>query len=69
MPFNKRPIRPVTQEEIDTYKRDGVVCLRQVFDGDWIESLLGTSRSIIVDRKDHGSTTDHAGTLYGEVYP
>lgn len=54
MAFNKHSIRPVTQEEIETYKRDGVVCLRQVFDKDWIDSLLEKSREIVVDRKDFG---------------
>ena len=31
--------RPITQEEIETYQQDGVVCLRKFFDPDWIEHL------------------------------
>lgn len=31
----------VTQAEIDTYKRDGVVCVRNIFSADWIERLRG----------------------------
>lgn len=31
--------RPVTVEEIDTYRRDGVVLLRDTFDDGWIELL------------------------------
>ena len=29
----------VTKEAVQAYERDGVVCLRQVFDGDWIRRL------------------------------
>lgn len=69
MAFNKHPIRPVSQDEIDTYKRDGVVCLRQVFDRDWIESLLNTSRSIIVDREDHGLLPTMPGRYMARCIP
>lgn len=54
MAFNKHPIRAVTRDEIDTYERDGVVCLRQVFDKDWIDSLMEKARSIVIDHEDHG---------------
>ncbi len=52
--MNRRPLRPISQEDIDTYNRDGVVCLRQVFDKDWIESLLPIAERIVVDREDLG---------------
>ena len=29
MPFNTSPLRPISQDDIDTYARDGVVCLRR----------------------------------------
>jgi len=69
MAFNKHPIRPVTQKEIDTYKRDGVVCLRQVFDKDWIDSLLEKSRSIVVDREDHGLLPTMPGRYMARCIP
>ena len=31
--------RPITDEEIATYRRDGIVCLRGFFDSDWVEHL------------------------------
>ena len=37
--MNKDPVRPVSDAEIDSYATDGVVCLRQLFDADWIEYL------------------------------
>jgi len=30
--MNTAPLRPITSEEIDTFERDGVVCLRGLFD-------------------------------------
>src|SRR5688572_29611265 len=31
--------RPVTEEEICAFERDGVICLHQVIDADWRERL------------------------------
>ena len=39
MPFNRQPVRPITAEDRATYERDGVVCLRGVFDPDWIATV------------------------------
>lgn len=33
------PPRPITDDEIETYDRDGVVLLEGLFDGDWVETL------------------------------
>ncbi len=35
--------RAITQEEIDTYARDGIVCLRGLFDADWVETMRGAA--------------------------
>jgi len=40
MAFAIAPLRPVTHAEIDTFWRDGFVCLRQVIARDWIGLLL-----------------------------
>lgn len=40
--MNRSLVRPITAEEIQTYERDGVVCLRGMFDADWIEWLRAT---------------------------
>ena len=69
MAFNKHPIRPITQEEIDTYKRDGVVCLRQVFDRDWIESLIAKSKEIVIDKKDFGLLPTMPGRYMARCIP
>ncbi len=35
------PIRPVTQAEVETFWRDGVVLLRGILDTDWLDALAG----------------------------
>jgi hypothetical protein len=47
--MNRHPQRPIVQADIDAYARDGVACLRQVFDRDWVELLLGAWRKIRTD--------------------
>lgn len=37
--MNRRPLRPITQDEISTFQRDGVVCLRGLFDAAWVDYL------------------------------
>ncbi len=36
-----RPVREVTDEEIETFRRDGVVLLRGVLQPEWVEALAG----------------------------
>ena len=54
MPLNSTPLRAITDEDREAYARDGVVCLRQVFDPEWIESLKTVARRISVDEEDVG---------------
>lgn len=35
--------RPVTQDEVDTFQRDGVVCLRGLFDPTWVERMRASA--------------------------
>ncbi len=37
--MNKHPLRPATQQDIVRFKEDGAICVRQVFDRDWIERM------------------------------
>ena len=61
--MNTELLRPITTEEIDTYHRDGVLLLPNMFDKDWIELLnkgldvnckSPTERSRIWDKDDSG---------------
>ena len=38
--MNREPATEVTEEDVQAYERDGVVCLRNVFDAEWVERLV-----------------------------
>jgi hypothetical protein len=61
MPFNRSPLRPIAQEDVDTYARDGVVCLRHVFDPEWLQSLLPVTMRLLVDKQDFGLLPTYPG--------
>lgn len=46
MPFNCAPTRAITADDIQTYQRDGVVCLRRVLDPDWIASVAEVAQRL-----------------------
>ena len=52
--MNRQPLRAISQTDIETYRRDGAVCLRQVFDQDWIDMLLPIAKRIAIDKEDIG---------------
>ena len=37
--LTRQPLRPVTDAEVETFWRDGVVCLRQVIGSEWLERM------------------------------
>ena len=37
--MNRAPVRSITEDEMATYRDDGIVCLRGMFDDDWVEHL------------------------------
>jgi ectoine hydroxylase-related dioxygenase (phytanoyl-CoA dioxygenase family) len=36
----RQPLRPITDDEIETFWRDGVVCLRQVMPHEWLAAMV-----------------------------
>ena len=69
--MNRSPLRPITEDEIRTYEEDGVVCLRGLFDDDWIKRMhdasvthmeTGAGRTRVVDRP------DETGKFYSTVF-
>lgn len=69
MPFNTSPLRPVSEEDIATYARDGVVCLRKVFDPDWLASLEGPARELLIEKKDFGLLPSNPGRYMARTMP
>lgn len=61
--MNKHPLNPITAEHIETYRQDGVVCLRQMFDAEWIESLKAGAQDVIADPQGYGQTGPSHGAM------
>lgn len=38
-PMNRSPLEPVTAEHVETYRRDGVVLIRNMLDAEWIRTM------------------------------
>lgn len=53
--------RPITEDEIETYDRDGVVCLRDIFDRGWVDKLLPFARRITIEKEDFGLLPTYPG--------
>ena len=69
MPLNTTPLQPVTEEHAEIYARDGVVCVRGVFDKEWIETLEPVARRIVVDKEDHGLLPTIPGRYLARCIP
>ncbi|MCY1672924.1 phytanoyl-CoA dioxygenase family protein [Novosphingobium sp. SL115] len=61
--MNTHPLNPITQEHIDDYARDGVVCLRQMFDAEWIARLQQAASAVQADPKAYGSAGPSHGAM------
>ena len=64
-----QPCRPISQEEIDTYQKVGVVCLRGIVDADWIETLLPLARRISAGKEDFGLLPTYPGRYMARTVP
>jgi hypothetical protein len=67
MTLNTEPLRAITDEDRETYARDGAVCLRKVFDPEWIESMTPVARRISVDEEDVGLLPSTPGRYMSRI--
>ena len=37
--MNREPLNRITDEHLAQFQRDGVICLRQMFDAEWMERM------------------------------
>ena len=63
------PCRPITTEEMETYERDGVVCLRSIVGRRWIDSLIPAARRIAIDNEDFGLLPTYPGRYMSRKVP
>lgn len=61
--MNQRPLNPITAQHIADYARDGVVCLRQMFDAEWIDRLQQAAREVQADPARFGATGPSHGAM------
>ncbi len=69
MTLNSSPLRAITDEDRETYARDGAVCLRNVFDRDWIDSLLPIAKRLMIGKEDFGLPPHMHGSWMARQIP
>ena len=52
--MNTELLRPITSKEVDTYHRDGVLLLKNMFDKDWIK-ILNNGLDVNIEKPTKGS--------------
>lgn len=69
--MNALPLRAVTDEHVVTYDRDGVVCLRGLFDDAWIERLraavernIGAPGPLVLEYTKEGAPGRYHGDMF-----
>ncbi len=67
--MNRHPSRPISDDDIETYRRDGAVCLRKVFDRDWIDALLPIAQAMVIEKKDFGLLPHRPVNFMSRVIP
>jgi ectoine hydroxylase-related dioxygenase (phytanoyl-CoA dioxygenase family) len=61
--MNKHPLNPITAEHVADYERDGVVCLRQMFDAEWIDKLREAAAEVAANPTEFGQTGPSHGAM------
>jgi len=67
--MNSSPLRPISDADREAYARDGAVCLRAVFDRDWIDRLLPIARRLVIDKEEFGLLPHRPTNFMSRVIP
>lgn len=62
--MNRKPLNTITDEDIRAYNEDGVVCLRQMFDADWVGRMRDASFKYM--EQDKGNHRKREARIPGE---
>ncbi|MSP51255.1 MAG: phytanoyl-CoA dioxygenase family protein [Alphaproteobacteria bacterium] len=60
--MNLSPLRPIAADEIHAFKRDGVVCLRGMFDREWVERAQAALERILAHPTEEGKLINPPGS-------
>lgn len=66
--MNRHPLTAITQDDIDTYTRDGVVCIRNVIDQEWIDRMLAAIERVSADPARYGLLGPSHGKMTSLAY-
>ncbi len=66
--MNKIPLHPITEQHREDYAREGVVCLRQMFDADWIGQLREGAARVIREPERWGIPGPSQGAMTSVSY-
>jgi len=69
MGLNTELLRPVSSQEIDEYRENGVVCLRGLIDPAWMTRMREPARRIAVDGEDVGLLPTYPGRYLARKVP
>ena len=60
--MNRQPLHPIADIEIDTFHRDGVVCVRGLLDDDWIDRMQRATDRLLDKPSPRGGDLNEDGT-------
>jgi len=66
--MNRSPLHSISAEDIATYRRDGVVCLRGMLDRDWIERMQAAIAKVVADPLPFGIPGPSHGPMVSICY-
>jgi ectoine hydroxylase-related dioxygenase (phytanoyl-CoA dioxygenase family) len=69
--MNLHPLRPVSEQDVRLFERDGVVCLRGLFDDEWCTRLHDAALRVMssgAGRVREAKPADGRGRFYSNVY-
>ncbi len=69
--MNLHPLHPVSRDDVLAFERDGVVCLREVFDVEWCTRLHDAALRVMqsgAGRVREAKAVDGRGRFYSNVY-
>jgi ectoine hydroxylase-related dioxygenase (phytanoyl-CoA dioxygenase family) len=69
--MHSEPLNAITEDDIRAYERDGVVCLRAMFDAGWVERMAGASLRVMQGGAGRGRVVQKPGEaaqFYSNVF-
>ncbi len=68
--MNRHPLQPIQAAEIDAYERDGIVCLRGLFDREWVDFMGDWVERAMAAPGPHGEdygAQEGGGRFFGDL--